>query len=67
MRPDYTIQSDWGQWEAHAKTCDVDALRHVINDCWTAAIAMRSHNPEKEGFYMDQAYTYSDELRRRPD
>ena len=66
IRPDYTIQSDWGQWEDHAKTCDIRALRHIITDCRNAANAMRNHNPEKEGYYMDQAWTYSDELRKRP-
>ena len=65
MRPDYTIQSDWSKWEAHAKTCDVRALRHIIADCRNAAAAMRSHNTDKEGFYIDQACTYSDELRNR--
>jgi len=65
MRPDYTIQSDWTKWEDHAKTCDVRALRHIITDCRNAAAAMRTHNTDKEGFYIDQSLTYSDELRRR--
>jgi len=26
---------------------------------------MRTHNTDKEGFYIDQSLTYSDELRRR--
>jgi hypothetical protein len=65
MRPDYTIQSDWSKWEDHAKTCDIRALRHIISDCRNAAAAMRSHNTDKEGFYIDQACTYSDELRNR--
>ena len=65
-RPDYTIQSDWNTWANHAKSCGTDALLHIIKDCRTAADAMRSHNPEKEGYYMDQAWTYSDELRKRP-
>ena len=52
MRPDYTIQSDWTKWEDHAKTCDVRALRHIISDCRNAAAAMRSHNTDKEGFYI---------------
>ena len=65
IRPDYTIQSDWNKWRDDAKTCDVPALRHIIADCHNAARAMRSHNIEKEGFYIDQALTYSDELRNR--
>ncbi len=65
MRPDHTIQSDWDTWREHAKSCDIPALRHVIKDCHNAARAMADHNTDKEGFYIDQALTYSDELRNR--
>ena len=64
IRPDYTIQSDWNKWREDAATCDVAALRHIIADCHAAARAMKDHNPDKEGYYIDQALTYSDELRK---
>ena len=65
MRPDYATKEDFETWRRNASDCDIDALRHIISDCRNAAAAMRSHNTEKEGFYIDQALTYSDELRNR--
>ncbi len=60
-----THQTPWDQWEATAKAADIHGLRYMILDCRAAANAMKDHNPEREGFYIDQAFTYSDELRRR--
>ena len=65
MRPDYATAEDFATWREHGKTCDIPALRHIIKDCHNAARAMADHNVEKEGFYIDQALTYSDELRNR--
>ena len=65
MRPDYATAEDFATWREHAKSCDIDALRHIIKDCHNAARAMADHNVRKEGFYIDQALTYSDELRNR--
>ena len=57
--------ADFQKWEEHAATLDVDALQYVIRDCIDASIAMRGWNPEREGYYSDQASVYSSELRRR--
>ena len=65
MRPDYATAEDFATWREHAKSCDIDALRHIIKDCHNASRAMADHNVEKEGFYIDQALTYSEELRNR--
>ncbi len=60
-----TTQHDFIKWEEQAKHCDVDALRYIINDCAEARDAMRGWNPEKENYYADQYWTFTDELRRR--
>lgn len=57
--------SDFNKWEAHAATCDALSLRHIIKDCQQAAAGMRGWNPSREGYYLDQSYTYSAELSRR--
>ena len=57
--------TDFAKWTRHAKTCDVDALRFIVADCREAMIASRGWNPDREGFYADQMFTYGDELRRR--
>ena len=40
IRPDYATHEDFRAWRDHAKSCDVDALRHIIADCHRAARAM---------------------------
>ena len=65
MRPDYATAEAIATWRRNASDCDIPALRHIIKDCHNAARAMADHNVEKEGFYIDQALTYSDELRNR--
>ena len=65
MRPDYATAQDFETWRRNASDCDIDALRHIIKDCHAAARAMADHNVEKEGYYIDQGLTYSDELRNR--
>lgn len=57
--------SDFSKWEAHAATCDTYSLRYIIRDCQQAAENMRGWNPSREGYYLDQSYTYAAELQRR--
>lgn len=57
--------SDFSKWEAHAAICDAISLRYIIDDCLSAAHNMRGWNPSREGYYIDQACTYSRELSRR--
>jgi hypothetical protein len=59
------VQADFIKWEQEAKQCDIAALHHIINDCREARDAMRGWNPDKEAYYADQYWTFSDELRRR--
>jgi len=56
---------DFKAWREHAVLCTNDELLFIIRDCREAASAMRTHNPVKEGFYEDQAFTYADEYRDR--
>lgn len=56
---------DFTKWAAHARTLDESQLEYVIQDCRNAAEAMRGWNPVKEGYYADQASTYSQELMNR--
>jgi hypothetical protein len=57
--------NDFALWERKAKALPIDSLRYVIADCQSAAQAMRGWNPEREGFYIDQASTYQHELMKR--
>ena len=57
--------NDFAKWEREAKRLDIESLRYVINDCQMAARAMRGWNPEREGYYLDQASTFGQELTRR--
>jgi hypothetical protein len=65
MRPDYATPEDFAKWRAHAETLDTHALRWSIADCRHAARNLRGWNPEREGYYLDQAATYGMELTRR--
>ena len=56
---------DFAKWEREAKRLSIDSLRYVINDCQMAARAMRGWNPEREGYYLDQASTFGQELTKR--
>jgi hypothetical protein len=56
---------DFALWEELAKSMHVSSLAHAIKDCRRAAEAMRGHNPEREGYYIDQALTFGQELIRR--
>ena len=56
---------DFAKWQREAKQLSIDSLRYVVKDCQEAARAMRGWNPEREGYYIDQASTYSQELTRR--
>ena len=65
MRPEYATPDDFNRWESHAETLDNAALRYIIADCQAAERNMRGFNPVKEGYYSDQACTYSMVLTRR--
>jgi hypothetical protein len=56
---------DFKKWEREAKKLSIDSLRYVIKDCLDAALAMKGWNPTREGFYIDQASTFSQELKKR--
>jgi hypothetical protein len=55
----------FSRWEREAKLMDTYSLVFVIKDCRTAAAAMQGWNPNREGFYLDQASTFGMELTRR--
>lgn len=59
--------TDFSRWEQQARTMDEASLHYAINDCRTAAEAMRDWNPDREAYYIDQAHTFADELKRRMD
>jgi hypothetical protein len=61
----FKMNTPWTAWENKAKACDVDQLRFIIKDCRTAQQAMQGWNPEREGFYSDQASTFTTELNKR--
>lgn len=65
MRPDFATASDFAAWDKQAAVMTSGALLHSIKDCHEAAKAMRGWNPDREGFYMDQASTFGMELTRR--
>jgi hypothetical protein len=57
--------TDFAKWEAQAREMDEAGLFYALNDCRKAAEAMKGWNPEREGYYADQAFTFADEIRRR--
>jgi hypothetical protein len=65
MPTEYATAEDFTRWEQHAKECTSASLHYIAKDCFAAAAAMKGGNPVKEGYYLDQSYTYGDELRRR--
>lgn len=65
MTTDYATAADFTNWSERAKSMTVAELLYTVNDCRQAAKSMVGWNPIKEGFYMDQANTYSMELNRR--
>ena len=62
---EYATPENFEAWRQEAATMSVEVLVHTIQDCRNAEKAMRGWNPEKEGFYSDQASTYAMELNRR--
>jgi len=56
---------DFSRWEDHAQTLDLGSIGYIIQDCLDAARAMSGWNPEREGYYVDQAGTYRREITRR--
>ena len=65
MITEHATAEQFTTWAARAKDMTVAALVYTVKDCLTAAEGMRGFNPTKEGFYMDQANTFSMELARR--
>jgi hypothetical protein len=57
--------NDFAKWEREAKRLDIESLRYVVKDCKEAAQAMRGWNPDREGYYLDQASTFGQELTKR--
>lgn len=58
---EHAMPQDFARWREQAKQMTDEELIFVIRDCRKAAEAMRGWNPVKEGYYEDQAFTYSDE------
>lgn len=65
MRPEYALPADFTAWEAKAKIMTIAELLWTVKDCQEAAACMKGFNPDKEGFYIDQACTFGMELTRR--
>ena len=63
--PDYATPENFESWRQEASTMDTQALINTIKDCRNAEKSMRGWNPDKEGFYSDQASTYAMELKKR--
>ena len=63
--PDYATPENFESWRLEAATMDTQALIHTIQDCRNAEKSMKGWNPDKEGFYSDQASTYAMELKKR--
>ena len=60
-----TIVTPWTFWADHAKNCTDDELAYIVRDCREAQVAMQGWNPEREGYYSDQAATYQMEVMKR--
>lgn len=66
MTTQNATSENFAAWSARARSLSVESLAYVVADCQAAAAAMATHPaPNREGFYLDQAMTYADELRRR--
>lgn len=61
----HATADDFTKWTKAAKAATLDVLNYVVKDCREAAEAMRGWNAAREGYYADQAFTYSDERSRR--
>lgn len=57
--------NDFKRWRDLASTVSLDSLEYIIKDCRLARDAMKGHNTERENYYADMGFTYSDELYRR--
>ena len=65
MRPRYATPEDFAKWRSQAETLDTHSLKWMIADCRRVARNLRGFDPEREGYYEDQAFTFADELARR--
>lgn len=59
------MNTPWELWEKLARTATNSELKHIVQDCRAAQIAMATFNPELENYYSDQAATYQMEVNRR--
>lgn len=64
IRRHATVQ-DFERWYEKAKQMSDYELWYAARDCRKVEAAWRGVDGVVEGFYSDQASTYSDELRRR--
>ena len=65
MIQDHATPEHFTRWEEHSKTLDVYSLKYIIKDCISAAENMKGWNPNREGYYLDQAATYGMGLTKR--
>jgi hypothetical protein len=56
---------DFTRWEERALSMTNMELAFTIRDCLQAADAIKKIAPSREGYYLDQAYSFQKELSRR--
>lgn len=61
----HATAEDFQKWEEQAKQMTDQQLWYAARDCRQVEQNFRGFDPMVEGFYSDQAATFSDELRRR--
>lgn len=61
----HATAEDFCKWEEMAKGMTDAQLYYAARDCRQVEANFRGFDPVVEGFYSDQACTFSDELRRR--
>jgi hypothetical protein len=61
----HATAADFTTWEATAAAMSDAELAYAAADCRRVESIWRGQDGIVEGFYSDQACTYSDELRRR--
>ncbi len=62
---EYATAADFCKWEEQAKAMTIAQLLYAAKDCREAEAANRGWNLIKEGYYSDQAATFSMELNHR--
>jgi hypothetical protein len=62
----HATAEDFAKWQKQAKGMTIAQLDYAIKDCREAAAAMATHPaPNKEGYYIDQLLTFSQEKLSR--